>query len=325
MNPKIVVLTPVRNEEWILDRFLAVTSRVADQIIVIDQGSTDASREICRRYEKVHLIHNTDPTYNEASRQRRLIEEARTLVPGPRILLALDSDEMVAANAVGTEDWKRMLGAAPGTVLYFEKPDLYQSTREAIRYAKPWPLGYVDDGYEHNAKVIHSIRIPQPPHAQHLRLDQVKVVHYGLTRMDAQRSKLRFYSALENVNGTTRLNSRRKSYGPRRDFAKGGTLQASDPAWFAGWQDAGIDMFAIATAEHYWQDFEVLKMFNTHGYRRFWLDDLWDFDWETLRRQALARGEPGIPSAPVDAPPASLIRCLRLLDTLRDAWATVRS
>jgi len=35
---RIVVVTPVRNEAWILERFLSVTSRFADHIIIADQA-----------------------------------------------------------------------------------------------------------------------------------------------------------------------------------------------------------------------------------------------------------------------------------------------
>ena len=85
-----MVLTPIRNEAWILDRFLAVTSPLADHIILADQGSTDGSRAIAARYSNVVLIDNDDPGFDEARRQRLLLERARQLVPGPKVLLALD-------------------------------------------------------------------------------------------------------------------------------------------------------------------------------------------------------------------------------------------
>ena len=101
-TPSIVVLTPVRNESWILERFLAVTSQFADVIIVADQRSTDASREICRRFAKVIVIDNADPEYNERSRQQQLIAAARELVSGAKILMAIDADEILAADSLAS-------------------------------------------------------------------------------------------------------------------------------------------------------------------------------------------------------------------------------
>ena len=127
--PRIIVLTPVRNEAWILDRFLAVTSRFADQIILADQHSTDDGRAIAARYPKVALIENPSHGFNEAERQLLLLEAARRLAPGPRLLLALDADELLAADAPASPDWQRMLAAPPGTVLGLERVDLLNDLR----------------------------------------------------------------------------------------------------------------------------------------------------------------------------------------------------
>ena len=65
-TPKIVVITPVKNEAWILDRFLAVTSQFADCIIIADQNSTDESKDICKKYPKVIVIDNKSTKYDES-------------------------------------------------------------------------------------------------------------------------------------------------------------------------------------------------------------------------------------------------------------------
>src|SRR5438034_4612080 len=95
---RVVVVTPVRNEAWILERFLSVTSRFADHIIVADQRSSDGSRAICSRYPNVTVIDNPTDEFNERDRQLLLLRQARALVPPPRVILALDADEILAAN-----------------------------------------------------------------------------------------------------------------------------------------------------------------------------------------------------------------------------------
>ena len=109
--PKIVVLTPVRNEGWILERFLAAMSCVADLIVIADQNSTDESVPIARKFGKVHLMPNKSESFNEAERQVMLIRKARELEAGPKILLALDADEILAANATEKIGWRTMLAA----------------------------------------------------------------------------------------------------------------------------------------------------------------------------------------------------------------------
>lgn len=323
-SPKVVVLTPVRNEAWILNRFLAVTSQFADAVVVSDQGSTDGSRNIYKDFAKVHMIDNPDVDYDEASRQRRLIEAARGLVPGPRVLLALDSDEILAADAPHSEGWRRMLQAKPGTVVHLEKPDLLGTPHRAIRYKNPWPLGYVDDGCEHTAQRIHSIRVPQPAYAEHLRLDDVKVLHYALTRSNAQKSKMRYYSVLENVNRAHRFYQRRAAYSTKRQYARDGSVEPSPPEWFKGWEDLGIDMFTVRDERYNWQDYEVLRQFKKYGVKRFWIDDIWDIDWEDVRQHALAKGEPGMPDFEVQGPPSALSPAMGAVDVLY-RWHVARS
>lgn len=311
--PTLVVLTPVRNEEWILDRFLTVTSRFADRIIIADQRSTDNSRAISARYPKVIVVDNPGE-FSERDRSRLLVEQARALVPPPRILLALDADEILAANALGSPGWQRMLGARPGTILCFELVDLYGTPDRCIRqdWLRPW--GYVDDGAPHAPRVIHSSRVPVPEGAARLVLDDVKFLHYSGLRPTALAAKTRWYSVLENVLGTGPwVLKRRLRYAMHLDFTGAGRIEASAPEWFTGWEQQGIDMRSVEEQQYYWYDFEVLKYFQRYGTRRFWLDDIWEFDWEACRQYARAQNRPGIPEAPIARPPALLTLAMQFV------------
>ena len=48
-RPTMIVITPVRNEAWVLDAFLTCTSSWADYIILADQHSDDGTREIAAK------------------------------------------------------------------------------------------------------------------------------------------------------------------------------------------------------------------------------------------------------------------------------------
>lgn len=67
IKPALVVVTPVRNEAWVLDAFLTCVSSWADYIVVADQHSTDGSREIAAKYEKVILVDNDAAEMNQAA------------------------------------------------------------------------------------------------------------------------------------------------------------------------------------------------------------------------------------------------------------------
>jgi glycosyltransferase involved in cell wall biosynthesis len=284
---KIIVITPVKNESWILDKFLSVSSIFADHIIIADQQSTDDSREICKQYPKVLLIENRSLKFNEAERQIMLIDAARKLCPdSKRILLALDADEILAANAIGTSDWQLMLDASEGTILYFEKPTFCNGTKEIIRYSEEgWPLGYVDDGKQHEPRKIHSSRIPTPSDANKLNLKGIKILHYGLARPNALSSKLRYYSCLECIMDTQTMSIRRISYPDQLDFSNEGLFREPiNKDWIQKWQDLGINMLEVKDTRFNWYDQEVLNFFSDHGFAKFHSEDIWKFDWNAAAK-----------------------------------------
>jgi glycosyltransferase involved in cell wall biosynthesis len=311
---KIIVITPVKNEAWILDRFLSVTSQFADLIVIADQNSTDGCLDIYPKYPKVHLVINNNNNFNEGDRQLLLLETARRLMPDDkRIILALDADEIMAANSITVVGWQTMLDAKPGTVLHFENPDLYITPVQALRRNRLWPLGYVDDGAQHYPSKIHSIRLPRPSYADYLYLHDVKIMHYSLTRMDAQRAKMPFYTMTENVLKHSHFLARRYKCRLNYDYVRTNTLEPTPQEWFTGWEELGIDMKTIRSANSFWYDEEALRLFSVHGYKKFWLDNIWYKNWPELAKQFNI-------TTPINKPPKILRAILNLLDKIYFVW-----
>lgn len=280
---KIVVVTPVRNEEWILERFLAVTSHFADHIVVADQGSTDRSREICGRFSKVMLVENLSPDYDEGARQSLLLASARKRTPGPRLILALDADEILAADGADPSAWEQLRTAPDGTAFQFEKPDLLPGLRFCRRGPCNFPLGFADDGTAANGKTIHSPRIPLRPGQAIVAVPKVKFLHFALVRSHEYRARQRYYAAIENLRGTKPLLQRLAYYSPQvyeRELYR--NLEAVPPEWLDGWRRKGIGFDSFASSEINSYNREVLRLFRAHGTRKFRWDDLWDVDWRQL-------------------------------------------
>ena len=325
---KIIVLVPVKNEAWILERFLSVCSIFADHIIIADQNSSDGSTTIYQHFPKATVINNTNKEYNEADRQLLLIQTARERFGLNNILLAIDADEILSANAMQSNDWQLMLKAKPGTILYFEKPTLLKDTSTAIRYlGGGWPLGYVDDGAEHTPTIIHSTRVPTPAYADKLYLNDIKFLHYALVRLDAQASKQRMYSIVENLKSTRGIRRRRRAYNSQNDFSKEGDVhEPSNPQWFKGWEDLGVDMHTINTSDYYWYDYEALRIFNTHGTSRFLFDDIWDFNWEACRLKAIENNYGNTPLFKINHPFLGIGSFIgRQIDLLDYTFVTVKA
>ena len=73
-SPKLICLTPVRNESWIIKPFLAASKMWADHVIVADQGSTDGTLELSQSTRDVETIINAAKTYDERP-QRLLVDK----------------------------------------------------------------------------------------------------------------------------------------------------------------------------------------------------------------------------------------------------------
>lgn len=278
MKPTIICLTPVRNEAWILDRFLKAASLWADYIIIADQMSTDGSREIAQKYSKVILIDNPSETFNEPDRQKLLITEARKIT-GPRLLITLDADEMFTPNLLISIEWKNMLRANPGTIFKFQWANFRQDFKSMwFGYYFPW--GYMDDGFEHNEhKLIHTGRIPLPLGHEEITINEIKVIHFQFTVWERMKSKHRFYQCFEVLNfpGKSAVDIFRQ-YHHMLAIPKEQIIQIPED-WIRKYNELGIDITTSQFEPFNWFDDQILKMMEQYGSLIFKQIAIWDVDW----------------------------------------------
>lgn len=279
MSRKIYCLTPVKDEAWILERFLKCASLWADVIIIADQQSTDGSREIAQSFEKVHLIENMSADFNEPQRQALLIDEARRF-EGDKILFALDADEIITANFMQSNEWRSALESPAGTAIHFRCANILPEFDRCWYHRQEFPWGFVDDGTEHVGRAIHSVRLPVQAGRKALVLNDVKVMHYQYTDWARMESKHRWYLAWEWLNS-----KRRSQLGLYRIYNhmnafKDISYQPLDREWLTGYQEQGIDMTSVNRQGVYRWDKLVLDLMVEHGPRAFKKLPIWDFDWE---------------------------------------------
>jgi hypothetical protein len=281
IKPKIICLTPVKNESWILEKFLMATSLWADHIIIADQFSDDDSRTIAAKFPKVILVKNPSAEFNEPERQKLLIEAARK-IEGPRLLITLDADEFLTANYQESDEWKFIMHAPPGTVIRFKcvnlKPDLTRCWIPALDC--PW--GFMDDGSEHIGAVIHSYRIPMPINSMKIDLDEIKVLHFQYTDWDRMASKHRWYQCWEVLNRPERTAFDIYWQYHHMYEVKDSELQAVRHEWFDYYLTENIAIKDIKKEGIYWWDRQVLEYFQRYGTKVFRKLDIWDTDWKRV-------------------------------------------
>lgn len=277
-KPKIICLTPVKNEGWILDNFLKCASLWADHIIIADQNSTDSTRDIAKKYSKVKLVKNPYVgEYNEQEVRRITIEEARKF-KGPKILFALDADEVLSPS-FNSEEWTKIVNLDPGTVIKSRfiniKPDMkhfWDGPMDII-------LGFSDDGSEYVADKIHTNRMICPENAPVFQLDFIKVMHLQYIDWDRMESKHRWYQCWERLNKPEQSSIRIYRNYHHMDAIKKDELKKIPEDWLEYYQKLGIDLKSFKKEKEYYWDNIVLGYIKEYGAKYFSREYIWDQDW----------------------------------------------
>lgn len=288
-SPRIICLTPIKNEEWILEKFLQCASVWADHIILADQQSTDSSREIASRFPKVILLNNTMQTLNEGYHHGLLVDAARQL-PSPRLLIAIDADEFLTPNFQTSGEWQAMLRAEPGTVISFWWANIKPNLKQYWSPPERKPFGFMDDGSPFQGGTLHSGRVPIPPDAPNFFLEEVQVMHYQYTDWNRMESKHRWYQCMERVMYPEKspVNLYRQYH--HMDAVNSGELQNVPEWWYGGYSKHGIDIRKIVKEKQYWWDREVLLLLQKHGTKKFAQDSIWDVDWKHIAERLSMAG-----------------------------------
>ncbi|URM33461.1 glycosyltransferase family 2 protein [Cytobacillus firmus] len=277
-NVKIVCITPVKNEEWLLDNFLEATSLWADHIIVADQNSTDRSKDIAAKYPKVTLIENNSKQFNEPERQKLLLEEARK-IEGKKLIIALDADELLTPN--WEEELETIKRLPEGTIIQFRWENIHPNLKQYWSPSTWMNFGYVDDGKEHIGSLIHSQRIPVYSISPRYQCNKVSVIHLQYIDWNRMTSKHRWYQCYETLNFTSKhpieiFRMYHHMYSVRED------LLEIPNYWVNKYEELGIRIFSYNKPEYYWWDVEVINYLNQYSSKRFSLLPIWDVNWDRM-------------------------------------------
>lgn len=313
---KKIVVMPVKNEEWILEKSLACASLWADHIIVADQQSTDRTPDICRQFEKVVYVENTCPTLDQSVARQLLLNTSRELFGLDTVICALDADEILSANCFQDRDFNALLdhlergqSVVLQWVMLWGAPDRYRDDNSV--WGNSWKhFIFRDDGRtSFSQKATSEPRMPEAFMQSFVRYDAVKVLHYQFVnwaRMLAKQRRYRVYDYLEQPTfiKALRVNNVYAITRNVRDEVVDTTPIPGD--WLFGYSN--VDLRHFPDEVLYWYEVDVLRQFARLGEHYFkWLD-IWDIDWEDRRRSAIANGVYNISRHTIDDPRNFFIR-----------------
>jgi len=259
MNRPILCLTPVKNEEWILDRFIQCALLWADKIVILDQGSEDRTPAIAKSYSDVIYEDIGEIEYNEGFFRKRLIETARKYSKNA-ILISIDADEALSSRIFDGKVMDRICALKEGTGFSFKLANIDPSYDCYWEQLEPTIAGFVDDGDEYNANWISTPRFPligKPI----LEIEEVKLLHFQYVDWHRMESKQRWYKVKEKINDSNASSIRiYRRYTHMYRAMKG--QKPLDPLFFIKYEENGIDMRAFKKTT-YWWDKKVIEMLKT--------------------------------------------------------------
>lgn len=295
-KPIHIVMTPTRNEAWMIRAFLECNGLWADYIIIADQMSTDGTREIIAQYAQqsiderlkmidephraeVILIDNPNTEFNEAERQSMLVAKAREVAVGRDTLLwGLDADEILPANWQETEDGKKILNSVKGDVFFFKWANISPDKKHYGEATfQPWL--FHDDGVEPHGNYVrnmHSMRIPYPIEEKQLYyVNDFPVLHCGFLDLRRVAAKNRFYQFVD-----WELNHRNPVSLARVYYAHRLVNQSNDYPFVLdkGWLAFSVNIWSLVEtgATYTWFDDYIYERLNKYPMKQLRKLDIWD-------------------------------------------------
>jgi hypothetical protein len=281
---KIICLTPIKNEAWILQTFLEAASIWADHIIIADQGSTDQSKGIASKFEKVILVNNANHQYNEASRQQILLSEARKIEGENHILIALDADEFLV-NYEHTAEWEKLKNLSPGSIFLMPWLNVLPGNQNYYESrGGNMVFGYINDGRAHQGNPIHSPRIPEYEDQPKVHFHNLKVLHFQYCSRERLLSKHRWYECFEKLKFPNRnhIDIYRQYHHIDLPIDEVKPILSE---WLQIYDENKIDLKAIIDNGEHWWDKDVCLLFDQYGVKHFKKIAIWNVDWKSIYRK----------------------------------------
>ncbi|MBC8442876.1 MAG: glycosyltransferase family 2 protein [Proteobacteria bacterium] len=193
---KIVASLGIKNEEGIIERTLLALNEFCDAIIIVDDGSTDRTEEICKKFDKVEWYETREHDWRvRDDGNQKLIAIEAIKKHNPDYVLFLDADEIPFPNIVNFIE-----GADPSINLWtipfvhlWEDENHYRvdkfTTEKGIQVnydpfnggTKKGTLMKWCDGYDYQYRTDHHI-LPMEPHnvpLPHSTTNETGILHFG--------------------------------------------------------------------------------------------------------------------------------------------------
>lgn len=269
---KVIALVPVKNEAWILRFSLANMSLFSDEIILLDDGSTDGSRDIAAEFENVQVLsYDAEEAYVDMSARRNVLLAAGREAGGTHFVF-LDADETFSDLAITTLH-SRMANMKQGETLCFPWISIVDSNgtwgfdpKEKTLFKD---IVYFDNGNDTFApKALSEDRTPSHDH-HFVPFEEGYILHFQQIAKKRYALKQTWYRVNELLEGKRSARRINATY----DFTKRSNQKhievLSDKFTRAHRQDISSDVDGAMYVER------LQRMFDEKGIEHFEALDIW--------------------------------------------------
>jgi glycosyltransferase involved in cell wall biosynthesis len=193
----LVCLLPVRNGEADLPDYFASVARFADAVVALDDGSTDATRELLEAEPLVKSLLTNPPRpdyqgWDDAANRTRLLEAAAGFEP--EWLLSLDADERIDPDDADALRAFVETEALPGYAYGFR---VYRMLHDLTQYDRAGLLVYRLFAYEPGQRFpdrrLHFVPIPTSIPRRRWLGTTVRIQHVASLTEDRRRARFEKY------------------------------------------------------------------------------------------------------------------------------------
>lgn len=269
---KIIALLPVKNEEWILDTYLSSMKKIADEIIALDDNSTDRTREILNSNDVIIIECEKMEAVNMSQKRNLLLDEGRKR--GGTHFIWLDADESFDYRFLknGRNIIEKL---TPGQKISLPWITLWKSAAKE-RIDGVWKdipkdvIVYDLLEYSFENKELSEART-QGPNNNILKLsrDDGVILHFQFLNFKDAQIKQAWYRCIELIQSKKSPRRINNTYSIGLD-GENITTQETQKEWF---NEISIPQQESNKGKWYVDD--ILRMFDAYGIKHFEPLDIW--------------------------------------------------
>jgi glycosyltransferase involved in cell wall biosynthesis len=282
---KIIGLVPMRNEAIMIEQCLRGLSMLVDEIIILDDASSDSSVAIVESLAsecKVTQIIRKETWYRDEPGDRNALLYAGRAHGGTHFVV-IDADEMFTGNFLDNNYLRTIiLNLNPGDILTLNWIQLWRSVDYYRFDDSVWtynykPFVFCDEPEAHySSDFIHTARIPWNLKGKNYMISgyEYGLMHFQFVNYDNVIMKHCWYRCLERI----RTNKSGQEINAIYDWFKPQNihLEPAPRAWFDNYSFFDRTIF---TKEEKWRKVQIKEWLAQYGHDFFKDLDIWFIDW----------------------------------------------